>query len=165
MFVEGQWYLFDTISVPQRVHPFAYGTEYALRTLADDDVIVARPTCANLRKKHTHARVLSHLAVHTERGHINQSVPDRPLITDDDDGDDDEEDGCNDDDGDTHHDVVVDDGTVANAAGVPAAAAAAAETGEVDDVVDDPAVFGPFFVPVRCPDRVVGSANSSVVVS
>ena len=41
-------------------------------------------------------------------------------------------------DNDTHHDVVVDDGTVANAAGVPAATAATAETGEADDVVDDP---------------------------
>ena len=41
------------------------------------------------------------------------------------------------------HCTQASDGTVANAAGVPAAPTAAAETGEVDDVVDDPAVLGP----------------------
>ena len=81
-------------------------------------------------------------AEHTARGHINQSLPDRLVITDDNDNDDGEEDGCDDGDDDTHHDVVIDDGTVANAAGVPAVAAEAAET-EVDDAVDDPAVLGP----------------------
>ena len=86
------------------------------------------------------------------------------MNTDDDDGDDEEEDGYDDGDNDTHHDVVDDYGTNANAAGVPAGAAAAVETGEVDDVVDDPAVLGPLSQ-FAAQTGVVGRANSPFVVS
>ena len=97
------------------------------------------------------------LAGHAARGYVSQSLLDRIYSTDD---DDDEEDGCNGGDNDNLY-VVDDDDTGGSAVSVLATAGGAAETGDVDDVVDDPVAGS--LPQLAAQTTVVGRNNPSIL--